>query len=110
MSWCRRRRGSHSSRGDRPLCGQTLQEVYRVLKAGGKFLFFEHGLSPDRNVQKWQHRLNWLEMWWADGCRLDRDIPGIVVAQSFSSVRIEQFYLGAFPKTHGYMSRGVAEK
>src|SRR5207302_2359277 len=41
---------------------QALQEVYRGLKAGGKFLFLEHGLSPPLNVQKWQHRLNWLQM------------------------------------------------
>jgi ubiquinone/menaquinone biosynthesis C-methylase UbiE len=27
---------------------QALQEVYRVLKSGGKFLFLEHGLSRER--------------------------------------------------------------
>lgn len=90
--------------------GQALGEVYRVLKQGGRFLFLEHGLSPEPNVQKWQHRLNWLEMRLADGCRLDRDIRGIVAAQPFSSVRIDQFYMESFPKTHGYLSRGVATK
>jgi ubiquinone/menaquinone biosynthesis C-methylase UbiE len=89
---------------------QALMEVYRVLKPGGRFLFLEHGLSPDSTVQKWQHRLNWLEMRLADGCRLDRDIRGIVAAQPFTSLSIDQFYMGHFPKTHGYMCRGVATK
>jgi ubiquinone/menaquinone biosynthesis C-methylase UbiE len=90
--------------------GQALGEVYRVLKPGGLFLFFEHGLSPQPSVQWWQRRLNWLEMRLADGCRLDRDIRAIVTAQPFSSVRIDQFYMSSFPMTHGYMSRGVATK
>ena len=90
--------------------GQALGEVYRVLKPGGRFLFLEHGLSPEPNVQNWQRRLNWLEMCLADGCRLDRDIRGLVTAQPFSSVRVDQFYMGSFPKTHGYTSRGVATK
>jgi ubiquinone/menaquinone biosynthesis C-methylase UbiE len=90
--------------------GQALGEVYRVLKLGGHFLFLEHGLSPDSTVEKWQHRLNWLEMRLADGCRLDRDIGRIVAAQPFSSLAMDQFYMGRFPKTHGYMSRGVATK
>src|SRR5207302_9180590 len=53
---------------------QALREVYRVLKPGGRFLFLEHGLSPEPNVRKWQRRLNWLEQQLADGCRLDRNI------------------------------------
>jgi len=26
----------------------------RVLRPGGKFIFFEHGLSPDPPIQRWQ--------------------------------------------------------
>lgn len=89
---------------------EALSEVYRVLRLGGRFLFFEHGLSPQPSVRWWQRRLNWLEMRLADGCRLDRDIRGIVTAQPFSSVQIDQFYMSSLPKTHGYMSRGVATK
>lgn len=89
---------------------QALGEAYRVLRPGGRFLFLEHGLSPEPGVQRWQRRLNWLQMRLADGCRLDRDMRGIVTTQPFSSVRIDQFYMSSFPKTHGYMSRGVATK
>jgi ubiquinone/menaquinone biosynthesis C-methylase UbiE len=89
---------------------QALREAFRVLRQGGRFLFLEHGLSPNPAVQKWQRRLNWLQMRLGDGCRLDRDMKGLVAAQPFSSIQAEQFYLERTPKTHGYMYRGVAIK
>jgi ubiquinone/menaquinone biosynthesis C-methylase UbiE len=89
---------------------QALREVYRVLKAGGKFLFLEHGLSPEPKVQKWQRRLNWLQMRLAGGCHLDRDMKALVTSQPFSSVEVEEFYLERTPRTHGYLYRGTAMK
>ena len=88
--------------------GQALSEIYRVIKSGGRFLFLEHGLCPESNVQKWQRRLNWLQIHLADGCRLDRNIKELVIAQPFASVEIQEFYLEETPKTHGYMYRGTA--
>ncbi len=89
---------------------QTLAEVYRVLKPSGRFLFLEHGLSPELNVQRWQRRLNWLEMRLADGCRLDRNIRALVAAQPFASVSVDQFDMERVPRTHGHMYRGMASK
>jgi ubiquinone/menaquinone biosynthesis C-methylase UbiE len=89
---------------------QALGEVYRVLKAGGKFLFLEHGLSREPRVQKWQRRLNGLQMRLAGGCHLDRDMRGLVTAQPFPSQEIEEFYLENTPKTYGYIFRGIATK
>jgi ubiquinone/menaquinone biosynthesis C-methylase UbiE len=89
---------------------QALREVFRVVKSGGKYLFLEHGLSSEPNVQKWQHRLNWLHMRLANGCHLDRNIKALVTAQPFASVNIEEFYLKRTPRTHGYIYRGVATK
>jgi SAM-dependent methyltransferase len=51
---------------------RALQEVYRVLKSRGKYLFLEHGLSPEPMVERWQRRLNRLHMRLANGCHLDR--------------------------------------
>jgi SAM-dependent methyltransferase len=87
---------------------QALREVYRVLKSGGTFLFLEHGLSPEPQVQKWQRRLNGLQVRLANGCHLDRDMKALVAAQPFAPVEVEEFYLERTPRTHGYLYRGVA--
>jgi SAM-dependent methyltransferase len=89
---------------------QALSEVYRALKPGGRLLILEHGLCPEPKVQKWQRRLNWLEIRLADGCRLDRDIRALLAALPFKSVEIENCYLERTPKTHGYLYRGMAVK
>jgi ubiquinone/menaquinone biosynthesis C-methylase UbiE len=89
---------------------QALRQVYRVLRNGGKFLFLEHGLSPQPKVQKWQRRLNWLQVRLANGCHLDRNIKALVAAQPFASVEVDEFYLERTPRTHGYIYRGLAIK
>jgi ubiquinone/menaquinone biosynthesis C-methylase UbiE len=89
---------------------QALAEVYRVLRPGGRFLFLEHGLSPDATVRKWQHRLNRLEQWLADGCRLDRDMRSLIAAAPFRSVDTHEFDLVRTPRTHGHLFQGVALK
>ena len=61
-------------------------------------------------MQKWQRRLNWLEMRLADGCHLDRNMRELVAARSFSSLEVQEFYLERTPKTHGYLYRGIAVK
>ena len=81
-----------------------------MLKASGKFLFLEHGISPHLKVRKWQHRLNWLQMLLAGGCHLDRNIRALVTAQPFASLEMDEFYIEKTPKTHGYLYRGIATK
>jgi SAM-dependent methyltransferase len=89
---------------------QALREVYRVLSPGGRFVFFEHGLSPDPSVQKWQRRLNPLQGLVGDGCRLDLDIRKCVTSPPYRSSAIDSFYLPGVPRTHGFVYRGVATK
>lgn len=89
---------------------RALREGLRVLKPGGRFLFLEHGLSPEPRVQKWQSRLNWMEMRLAGGCRLNRNIREIVGRLPFSVVEVDEFYLAKVPKTHGFIYRGTATK
>ncbi len=89
---------------------RAVAEMLRVLKPGGRFLFLEHGLSPDANVAKWQQRLNGVQRLLADGCRLTVDVRAELQKHPFRSVEVENCYLAKAPKTHGYLYRGVAVK
>jgi hypothetical protein len=44
------------------------------------------------------------------GERLDRDIKGLVAAQPFSSVEVEEFDLERTPRTHGHLYQCVATR
>jgi ubiquinone/menaquinone biosynthesis C-methylase UbiE len=89
---------------------QVMSELFRVLRTGGSLLFLEHGLSPEPAVQKWQRRLNWLQVRLGAGCHLDRDIRELIATERFSTLEVTEFYLERVPRTHGYVYRGIATK
>ena len=88
---------------------RAISEVYRVLKPGGKFLFIEHGLSNEPNIQTWQHRLTPIQKIIGEGCHLDRDIK-YLISQVFDRVDIREFYSPNTPKIGGYFYQGIAIK
>ncbi|MBD2203954.1 class I SAM-dependent methyltransferase [Calothrix sp. FACHB-1219] len=88
---------------------QAINEIYRVLKPGGRYFFLEHGLSDELNIQVWQHRLNSLSQLIGDGCNINRNIRQLVAAQ-FANLTVEQFYIPKIPKISGYLYKGVAVK
>jgi ubiquinone/menaquinone biosynthesis C-methylase UbiE len=92
-----------------PKVEQAVEEIYRVLKSGGKFYFIEHGLSNEPKVQVWQNRLTPIQKIIADGCHLNRNIRQIVEKQ-FKNLTVEEFYAPDSPKIAGYLYKGVAIK
>jgi ubiquinone/menaquinone biosynthesis C-methylase UbiE len=88
---------------------QALQEIYRVLKPGGKFVFVEHGLSDRPNVQVWQNRLTPIQKRLADGCHLNRNIQMLIECQ-FKHVELEQFVMDQLPAVFAHTYKGVATK
>lgn len=89
---------------------QVLAEIHRVLKPGGRFMFIEHGLSPDPRVAKWQHRLNGINQLIGVGCNLNRDIVALIRQSPFLLGSCEQFYLERTLRIGGYTSRGIAQR
>ena len=88
----------------------ALGEVQRVLKPGGRFLFLEHGLSPDAGVARWQHRLNPLQQRIGGGCHLTRDTVALVGQSGLKLQDAEHYYLRHIPRVAGYMTEGCALK
>jgi ubiquinone/menaquinone biosynthesis C-methylase UbiE len=89
---------------------RAVSEACRVLRPKGRFLFLEHGLSPDAGVRRWQSRLNGMQRVLGDGCHLDRDIKRLVTGVFYGPVNMDEFYLKKTPRTHGYVYRGTATR
>lgn len=87
---------------------EALQGIRRVLKPGGKFIFLEHGLSPDSQVQRWQRWSEPIPHWLFEGCHLTRDIPALIAKAGFKIEQIEAAYLAPFPKSWSYCWWGTA--
>ena len=88
---------------------QALAEAHRLLKSGGSLFFLEHGLAPEPNIQKWQHRITpvWKKI--AGGCNLNRNIEELIIAGGFEFKDLKKKYIKG-PKIASYLSYGEAPK
>ncbi len=91
-----------------PNVAAVLNEVRRILKPGGRFIFLEHGLSDKPSIQRWQNFLTPINRRVAGGCCLNRNYAALLHCESFSINSLDHFYLAKVPKTHGYLYQGVA--
>ena len=92
-----------------PNVQRSLAEIKRVLNREGKLLFCEHGLAPDKNVQKWQNKLNPIWKKCLGGCNLNRNIPELVLKSGFLFESINEMYIPSTPKFIGYNYWGTAK-
>jgi ubiquinone/menaquinone biosynthesis C-methylase UbiE len=86
----------------------AIQGLRRVLKPNGRFIFFEHGLSPDTAVQRWQKRTEPLFQWAFEGCHVTRNIPSLITQAGFKVEHMDTGYLAPFPKCGTYCFWGLA--
>jgi ubiquinone/menaquinone biosynthesis C-methylase UbiE len=91
-----------------PGVADAIQGLRRVLKPGGKFIFFEHGLSPDAAVQGWQKRTEPLFQWAFEGCHVTREVPALITEGGFELEQLDAGYLAPFPKSGSYCWWGFA--
>ncbi len=85
----------------------ALTEMRRVLRAGGRYLFIEHGRSERDRTACWQDRLNPLWRRIADGCNMNRRIDEIVARGGFEMISLDRFR-GRGPSVLASMYRGEA--
>jgi Methylase involved in ubiquinone/menaquinone biosynthesis len=94
--------------GTIPAVMDAIQGIARVLKPEGKLIFFELGLSPDPDVQRWQKRLEPIHHWLFQGLYLTRDIPALLTKGGFQIQQMNAGYLAQFPKASSYCWWGRA--
>ncbi|UAL10415.1 class I SAM-dependent methyltransferase [Caulobacter segnis] len=86
----------------------VLSETRRVLRPDGRFLFCEHGLSPDDGVVRWQRRLEPIWTRLAGGCHLTRPVSAAIETAGFALGETRRFYLDKVPRPMGWCEQGVA--
>ncbi len=90
--------------------GAALAEMRRVLKPGGRFIFIEHGVSPDGGIAGWQRRIDPLWSRFAGGCHLDRPIDALIGGAGFAIDRMETGYLIKGPRIITFNYEGLASR
>ena len=91
-----------------PDVAEALAGIMRVLKPCGKLIFFEHGLSPDPKVRRWQAGCEPLNRCIFEGCHLTREIPNLLTRAGFNIEQVHRGYLAPFPKAWTYCWWGTA--
>jgi ubiquinone/menaquinone biosynthesis C-methylase UbiE len=87
----------------------ALDEMHRVLKPGGLYLFIEHGRGRTERTIRWQDRLNPVWQRLTDGCNINRPVDQLVEQSGFELTALDEFK-GKGPRLISHLYRGVAQR
>jgi ubiquinone/menaquinone biosynthesis C-methylase UbiE len=87
---------------------RVLQEIRRVLRPAGSFVFLEHVRSSDPTLAKWQDRLERPWGWIAGGCHPNRQTLEAIERAGFELVELEREDLPDIPRLVRPNIMGVA--
>jgi ubiquinone/menaquinone biosynthesis C-methylase UbiE len=87
---------------------EAIRGIGRVLKPGGRLIFFEHGLAPDARIRRWQQWSDPIPRRVFEGCYVTRDIPSLITGGGFQMEQMETAYLAPFQKSWTYCFWGTA--
>ena len=87
---------------------KALNEIFRILKPGGKYFFCEHGISPDTTTRVFQNVTNIFYPKLSGGCHANRDIPKLITDAGLNIIEKDTMYLPGSVKFLGYNYWGVA--
>jgi SAM-dependent methyltransferase len=92
-----------------PDVARALEDMRRVLKPGGLYLFIEHGRAESDVTARWQDRVNPLWNRVFDGCNINRKIDRLVEDGGFELRSLDRFRAKG-PSIVAAMYRGVATR
>ena len=78
--------------------GAAVADIARVLRPGGRFLFFEHVRAEDPGVARWQDRLERPWGWIAAGCHPNRDTVALLRSSPLEVEDVRDTRLPKAPK------------
>lgn len=89
--------------------GTALQEIKRVLKPGGYFVFLEHVAAPEgTSIRRWQDRLN--PIWRIVEDNINRETEEAIIKAGFKMKEITRASIPKALPIYRPSIRGIAEK
>jgi SAM-dependent methyltransferase len=87
---------------------EAIRGIVRVLRPGGRLIFFEISVSPDPRVERWQRRWEPVHRSLFAGLYLTRGIPSLLEEGGLQVDQLQTGCVARFPKSWSHCCWGTA--